>query len=627
MQIHQYDVVIVGAGGAGMRAALESSTRTRTAVISKLYPTRSHTGAAQGGMCAALANVEEDNWEWHTFDTVKGGDYLVDQDAAEVMAKEAIDAVLDLEKMGLPFNRTPEGKIDQRRFGGHTRNHGEAAVRRACYAADRTGHMILQTLYQQCVKNDVEFFNEFYVLDVLLSHDLVTGEVPEGEDVAVSGVVAYELATGEIHLFRAKSVVIATGGAGKIFKTTSNAHTLTGDGMALVYRRGVPLEDMEFFQFHPTGLAGLGILLSEAARGEGGILRNADGERFMERYAPTIKDLAPRDIVARSIALEVREGRGAGPNKDYVLLDLTHLEPAHIDAKLPDITEFARTYLGVEPYTEPIPVYPTAHYAMGGVPTTIHAEVLRSNAEVVHGLFAAGEVACVSVHGSNRLGTNSLLDINVFGKRAGIAAAAYASGAPWVEMPDDPEIGVVAELEEMRTRADGDRVSDVRRELQQTMDTNAQVFRTAESLQQALADIRALQTRYRNVSVQDKGRAFNTDLLEALELGFLLDIAEVVVVGALNREESRGGHFREDFPKRDDAQYMRHTMAYRRPPGAVAPSSPVGSEAAAVVAATSRTGAEVATSRPGAATPGTFDVALGYKPVVVTRYQPMERKY
>ena len=627
MQIHQYDVVIVGAGGAGMRAALESSTRTRTAVISKLYPTRSHTGAAQGGMCAALANVEEDNWEWHTFDTVKGGDYLVDQDAAEVMAKEAIDAVLDLEKMGLPFNRTPEGKIDQRRFGGHTRNHGEAAVRRACYAADRTGHMILQTLYQQCVKNDVEFFNEFYVLDVLLSHDLVTGEVPEGEDVAVSGVVAYELATGEIHLFRAKSVVIATGGAGKIFKTTSNAHTLTGDGMALVYRRGVPLEDMEFFQFHPTGLAGLGILLSEAARGEGGILRNADGERFMERYAPTIKDLAPRDIVARSIALEVREGRGAGPNKDYVLLDLTHLEPAHIDAKLPDITEFARTYLGVEPYTEPIPVYPTAHYAMGGVPTTIHAEVLRSNAEVVHGLFAAGEVACVSVHGSNRLGTNSLLDINVFGKRAGIAAAAYAAGAPWVELPDDPEIGVVAELEEMRTRADGDRVSDVRRDLQQTMDTNAQVFRTAASLQQALADIRALQTRYRNVSVQDKGRAFNTDLLEALELGFLLDIAEVVVVGALNREESRGGHFREDFPKRDDAQYMRHTMAYRRPPGAVAPSSPVGSEAAAVVAATSRSGAEVATSRPGAATPGTFDVALGYKPVVVTRYQPMERKY
>ena len=596
MQTHQYDVVIVGAGGAGMRAALESSTRTRTAVISKLYPTRSHTGAAQGGMCAALANVEEDNWEWHTFDTVKGGDYLVDQDAAEVMAKEAIDAVLDLEKMGLPFNRTPEGKIDQRRFGGHTRNHGEAAVRRSCYAADRTGHMILQTLSQQCVKQDVQFFNEFYVLDILLSEDLMGGEVPDGAEVRACGVVAYELATGEIHLFRAKSVVLATGGVGKIFKTTSNAHTLTGDGMALAYRRGVPLEDMEFFQFHPTGLAGLGILLSEAARGEGGILRNGDGERFMERYAPTIKDLAPRDIVSRAMANEVRDGRGAGPNKDYVLLDLTHLEPAHIDAKLPDITEFARTYLGIEPYTEPIPVYPTAHYAMGGIPTTITSQVLRNAVDTVDGLYAAGECACVSVHGSNRLGTNSLLDINVFGKRAGIAAAEYAVGAEWVELPTEPQVGVVAELEEMRARPSGERVADVRRELQQTMDTGAQVFRTATSLKQTLADVHALQERYRNVSVQDKGRAFNTDLLEALELGFLLDVAEVVVVGALNRQESRGGHFREDFPLRDDAGYMKHTMAYRRP------------------------GAD-------GGRPGTFDVVLGYKPVVMTRYEPMERKY
>jgi len=634
MQTHQYDVVIVGAGGAGMRAALESSGRTRTAVISKLYPTRSHTGAAQGGMCAALANVEEDNWEWHTFDTVKGGDYLVDQDAAEVMAKEAIDAVLDLEKMGLPFNRTPEGKIDQRRFGGHTRNHGESAVRRSCYAADRTGHMILQTLYQQCVKQDVEFFNEFYVLDLLLSHDLVDGDVPSGEDVRVSGVVAYELATGEIHLFRAKSVVLATGGAGKIYKTTSNAHTLTGDGMALAYRRGLPLEDMEFFQFHPTGLAGLGILLSEAARGEGGILRNADGERFMERYAPTIKDLAPRDIVARSMALEVREGRGAGPNKDYVLLDLTHLEPAHIDAKLPDITEFARTYLGIEPYTEPIPVYPTAHYAMGGVPTNITAEVLRNNTDTVKGLYAAGEVACVSVHGSNRLGTNSLLDINVFGKRAGIAAAEYAVNADWVEVPVDPEGGVVAELLEMRERPSGERVADVRRDLQQTMDTNAQVFRTEESLLQALADVRDLQKRYRNVSVQDKSSTFNTDLLEALELGFLLDIAEVVVVGALNRNESRGGHFREDYPKRDDEGYMQHTMAYRRRPGVLAPSEPVAvavadpDAAGGAVVAPDQDGELVSVlSGPGSAAPGTFDVSLGYKPVVMTRYQPMERKY
>ncbi|QGQ20057.1 succinate dehydrogenase flavoprotein subunit [Cellulomonas sp. JZ18] len=612
MQTHQYDVVIVGAGGAGMRAALESSTRVRTAVISKLYPTRSHTGAAQGGMCAALANVEEDNWEWHTFDTVKGGDYLVDQDAAEVMAKEAIDAVLDLEKMGLPFNRTPEGRIDQRRFGGHTRNHGEAAVRRSCYAADRTGHMILQTLYQQCVKNEVEFFNEFYVLDLLVDHDLAASPVAEGEEVNVSGVVAYELATGEIHVFQAKSVVLATGGAGKIYKTTSNAHTLTGDGMALAYRRGIPLEDMEFFQFHPTGLAGLGILLSEAARGEGGILRNADGERFMERYAPTIKDLAPRDIVARSMANEVREGRGAGPNKDYVLLDLTHLEPAHIDAKLPDITEFARTYLGIEPYTEPVPVYPTAHYAMGGIPTNIEGEVLRNSTDVIKGLYAAGEVACVSVHGSNRLGTNSLLDINVFGKRAGRSAAAYAAGASWVELPEDPAGVVTAELEGIRTRPDGERVADIRRALQETMDANAQVFRTEDSLRTALDDIRALRKRYTAVSVQDKSRTFNTDLLEAVELGFLLDIAETVVVGALNRKESRGGHFREDFPDRDDAGYMRHTMAYRRPVGLDGAAAEGGDAEGAFAHAEPFDG---------------YQVVLGSKPVIMTRYQPMERKY
>ncbi|WP_166355408.1 succinate dehydrogenase flavoprotein subunit [Phytoactinopolyspora limicola] len=584
MQTHQYDVVIVGAGGAGMRAALEAGQRARTAVITKLYPTRSHTGAAQGGMCAALANVEEDNWEWHTFDTVKGGDFLVDQDAAEIMAKEAIDAVLDLEKMGLPFNRTPEGTIDQRRFGGHTRNHGEAAVRRACYSADRTGHMILQTLYQQCLKNDVEFFSEFYVLDIL------TNDV-EGER-RTAGVVAYDLASGEIHIFRAKSVVFATGGAGKVYKTTSNAHTLTGDGMAIAYRRGIPLEDMEFFQFHPTGLAGLGILLSEAARGEGAILRNSEGERFMERYAPTLKDLAPRDVVARAMANEVREGRGAGPNKDYVLLDLTHLEPAHIDAKLPDITEFARTYLGIEPYTEPVPVYPTAHYAMGGIPTNVETEVLADNERVLPGMFAAGEVACVSVHGANRLGTNSLLDINVFGRRAGIAAAAFAAKAPWVDLPESPEADTVEMLETLRDRQDGERIADLRRALQETMDANAQVFRSEATLKQALSDIHALRERYSRASVQDKGKRFNTDLLEGLELGFLLDLAEVIVVGALERKESRGGHFREDYQNRDDVNYMRHTMAYR-------------------------------TSNED----GSTGVRLDYKPVVVTRYQPMERKF
>ena len=584
MQTHRYDVVIVGAGGAGMRAAIESTKRARTAVLTKLYPTRSHTGAAQGGMCAALANVEEDNWEWHTFDTIKGGDYLVDQDAAEIMCREAIDAVLDLEKMGLPFNRTDEGRIDQRRFGGHTRNHGEAAVRRACYAADRTGHMILQTLYQNCVKEGVEFFNEFYVLDVLLT------EV-DGEE-RTSGVVAYELATGEIHVFQAKSVIFATGGYGKVWKTTSNAHSLTGDGMGVIWRRNLPLEDMEFYQFHPTGLAGLGVLLTEGARGEGGILRNASGERFMERVAPTIKDLAPRDMVARAMVAEVREGRGAGPNKDYVYLDLTHLPKEQIEAKLPDITEFARTYLGVDPVTELVPVFPTAHYAMGGIPTNVETEVLRDNDHVVPGLYAAGECACVSVHGANRLGTNSLLDINVFGRRAGIAAAEYAASHDFVDLPADPQGQTIALVEGMRSATGAERVARIRKDLQDTMDLNAQVYRTEATLKQALTDIFELKRRYRHISIQDKGTRYNTDLLEAIELGFLLDLAEVTVISALERKESRGGHAREDYPTRDDVNFMRHTMAYRVTDGQ-----------------------------------GDTTVRLDYKPVTMTRYEPMERKY
>ena len=584
MQEHRYDVVIVGAGGAGMRAAIEAAPRARTAVLTKLYPTRSHTGAAQGGMCAALANVEEDNWEWHTFDTVKGGDYIVDQDAAEIMAKEAIDAVLDLEKLGLPFHRTPEGKIDQRRFGGHTRDHGKAPVRRACYAADRTGHMILQTLYQNCVKHDVEFFNEFYALDICL------GENAEGELVA-TGVVAYELATGEIHVFHAKSIVFATGGSGRMYKTTSNAHTLTGDGMGIIFRKGLPLEDMEFHQFHPTGLAGLGILISEAVRGEGGILRNVDGERFMERYAPTIKDLAPRDIVARSMVLEVLEGRGAGPNKDYVYIDVTHLGEDVLNEKLPDITEFSRTYLGVDPVTEYVPVFPTCHYVMGGIPTNIEGQVLRNNDEVVHGLFAAGECACVSVHGANRLGTNSLLDINVFGRRAGIAAAEYANSAEFVELPENPTEMVDGWIGDMLSEHGHERVADIRTELQASMDANASVFRTEETLKQALKDIHGFKERYAHVRVHDKGKRFNSDLLEAIELGFLLEMAEVTVVGALNRKESRGGHAREDYPNRDDVNYMRHTMAYKK-------------------------GTDLLS-----------DIELDYKPVVQTRYEPMERKY
>ncbi|MDQ0788761.1 succinate dehydrogenase / fumarate reductase flavoprotein subunit [Streptomyces sp. B3I7] len=584
MKIHKYDTVIVGAGGAGMRAAIESTKRSRTAVLTKLYPTRSHTGAAQGGMAAALANVEEDNWEWHTFDTVKGGDYLVDQDAAEILAKEAIDSVLDLEKMGLPFNRTPDGTIDQRRFGGHSRNHGEAPVRRSCYAADRTGHMILQTLYQNCVKEGVEFFNEFYVLDQLLS---------EVDGVKKSaGVVAYELATGEIHVFRAKSVIYASGGTGKFFKVTSNAHTLTGDGQAAVYRRGLPLEDMEFFQFHPTGIWRMGILLTEGARGEGGILRNKDGERFMEKYAPVMKDLASRDVVSRSIYTEIREGRGCGPEGDHVYLDLTHLPPEQLDAKLPDITEFARTYLGIEPYTDPIPIQPTAHYAMGGIPTNVQGEVLTDNTTVVPGLYAAGEVACVSVHGANRLGTNSLLDINVFGRRAGIAAAEYAQKADFVELPEAAESQVLAQIERLRSSTGTERVAELRRELQECMDANVMVFRTEQTIKTAVEKIGELRARYKNVAIQDKGKRFNTDLLEAIELGNLLDLAEVMAVSALARKESRGGHYREDYPNRDDVNFMRHTMAYRE----------VGDD-------------------------GSESIRLDYKPVVQTRYQPMERKY
>ncbi|MFN2609112.1 MAG: succinate dehydrogenase flavoprotein subunit [Acidimicrobiales bacterium] len=587
MHRHRYDAVIVGAGGAGLRAAIEVAGKCRTAVLTKLYPTRSHTGAAQGGMCAALANVEEDSWEWHAFDTVKGGDYLVDQEAAQIMCREAVDAVIELEHLGLPFNRTPEGRIDQRRFGGHTRNHGEAPVKRACYAADRTGHMILQTLFQQCVARGVEFFNEFQVLDVAFAG----GAEQAGRDATLAGVVAYELATGDLHVFETTAALFATGGYGKMFKVSSNAHTLTGDGPGLLYRRGLPLEDMEFFQFHPTGIYKLGILLSEAARGEGGILRNAEGERFMERYAPTVKDLAPRDMVSRAILTELRAGRGCGPAKDFVHLDLTHLPPAQIDEKLPDITEFVRTYLGIEPKTDLIPIQPTAHYAMGGIPTTTSAEVVLDAAgTVAPGLYAAGECACVSVHGANRLGTNSLLDIVVFGRRGGAAMAEFVAGAgPGAGPPAvDAAERARALVTGLRDRSGSENVADLRDELQVEMTDKASVFRTAESLGAVLGTVRSLQGRYQDAAVGDKGSRFNFDLAEGLELGFLLDLAEALVASALARTESRGAHSRDDHPLRDDANWMRHTFASRTADGGV---------------------------------------HLDYKPVQDGPYLPMERKY
>ena len=557
---HRHEVIVVGAGGAGLATALYAAREgADVAVVSKLYPTRSHTGAAQGGIGAALGNVEEDHWEWHMFDTVKGGDYLTDQDAAEVFAKEVIEAVIELEHMGLPFDRLPNGKIAQRRFGGHTKDWGKAPVHRAAHAADRTGHMILQTLYQQCVKHNITFYNEFHVTDVIL------------EDGVAKGLVAYELATGELHLFEAKAIVIASGGFGRIYKVTSNAYTLTGDLPAILYRKGLPLEDMEFYQFHPTGLYPLGILLTEGARGEGGILRNSLGERFMERYAPTIKDLAPRDMVSRAMYLEVREGRGVGPKKDHVLLDLTHLPPEVIEKKLPDITEFSRIYLGVDPLKEPVPVMPTAHYAMGGIPTTLWGQVIRDEKNtVVPGLYAAGEAACVSLHGANRLGTNSLGDLVVFGRRAGIHAARFAKDADYHELTE-AHLGPSREqMERLKNSRGKEKVAALRAELQQSMMDNASVFRTGELLSKQVEVLKELMDRYRNIAIDDRGDAYNTELVEALELGYLLEVSEALVHSALNRTESRGAHAREDYPERDDRNWLKHTLAYKVEDGKVA---------------------------------------------------------
>jgi succinate dehydrogenase / fumarate reductase, flavoprotein subunit len=596
-QFHQFDALIIGAGGAGLMAALHASKTAKVAVISKLYPTRSHTGTAQGGIAAALANMEEDHWEWHMYDTVKGGDYLVDQDAAEILARDAIDAIIELEHMGLPFDRTPDGRIEQRRFGGHTANYGERPVMRSCKSADRTGHMILQTLYQNCVKQQVTFFDEYFVVDLII------------QDHVCRGVVAVDIDSGEYHVFHGKAVMLASGGFGRMFKVTSNAHSLTGDPVAAAYRRGVPLEDMEFFQFHPTGMYRMGILLSEAARGEGGIFLNDQGERFMERYAPTMKDLASRDVCSRCIYLEVKAGRGIG-GKDYVYLDIRPesinrhksapggrtVTQHELEAKLPDIIEMMRVYQGIDPMQAPVPIQPTAHYAMGGIPTDNDGRVRADERDgLVTGLFAAGECACVSVHGANRLGTNSLVDLVVFGRRGGKAMAEFCQGADFAPLPASPEAEVVAELERIRTNTGKEKAARLRNEMQAIMMDNVSVFRTDELLTTALAKVRELKQRFAQVQIDDKGKRFNTDLLETYELGCLLDLAEVTTVSALNRTESRGGHARDDHPKRDDVNWLKHSFA-------------------------------CAAETSGAAL-NYGPVDLKYRPVVITIFEPKERVY
>ncbi len=565
--IHEYEAVIIGAGGAGLYAALEASKRAKTAVISKLYPIRSHTGAAQGGISAALGNVEEDKPEWHAFDTVKGGDYLVDQNTAIILAEEAVQAVYDLENRGLPFNRTPEGRIDQRRFGGHTRNFGEAPVRRSCYAADRTGHMILQTLYQQCIKNKVSFFDEFQVIDVII------------EGTKCGGVVAVELATGEIHVFKAKAVLFATGGFGRMFSITSNAYANTGDGPALLLQRGVPLEDMEFFQFHPTGIYGMGILITEGVRGEGGILRNRSGERFMERYAPKLLDLAPRDMIARAIMTEIQDGKGIKGDKsiyDYIYLDATHLGKEVIETKLPDIADFSRTYLGIDPIEKLIPVQPTAHYAMGGIPTDVNGRVFAGGQGTLYeGLYAAGECACVSVHGANRLGTNSLVDLVVFGKRAGQAITQFVKGADFLSVPADAADSAKARIAKLKDGKKGPQPENLRLQMRKVMTENVGVYRNEKGMSEAVNKIRTLREQYGKVQIQDTNKSFNTNLLEVLELGNLLDLAYITAFCALERKESRGAHARSDYPERDDANWLIHTLAWLKDDEITTSSKPV----------------------------------------------------
>lgn len=595
--LHTCDVLVIGAGGAGLMAALHAADSAQTIVLSKLHPMRSTTGSAQGGIGAALGNLEEDHPEWHALDTVKGSDYLGDQDAVEFMCAEAPQAVYDLEHLGLPFSRTIEGRIAQRPFGGHTNNETGRPVRRSCFAADRTGLMILQTLYQNCLRRGIQFFDEFQVLDLLISNG------------AAAGAAALQLSTGELHLFQARAVILATGGHGRLWQVTSNPFSSTGDGPALALRQGLPLMDMEFFQFHPTGLHKLGLLVTEAVRGEGGVLLNGLGERFMLNYAPRLKDLASRDMVSRAMYLEMRAGRGIG-GQPWLHLDArpetinTYAErdgrtrpdgspyrvsEADLLARIPDVIEFCRTYLGLDALQQPIPVVPTAHYAMGGIPTDLYGRVcLDEGRRPLPGLFAAGECACVSVHGANRLGTNSLLDLVVFGKHAGLQAALHAAGVSLPALPSDPAGPALARLQQLREGAGSQSVAQIGAELRALMSAEVGVFRSAAGLAHALDEIRELRERYQGVRVSDPGRVFNTEMLAAWELGNLLDLALVTAASASARTESRGAHAREDFPRRDDARWLKHSLAWLDEDGRV---------------------------------------RLGYRPVVVTHFPPRERTY
>jgi succinate dehydrogenase / fumarate reductase, flavoprotein subunit len=573
--IFQHDIVIVGAGLAGLRAAVECVGQANVAIVSKVLPTRSHSGAAQGGITAPLGNEEEDHWEWYFYDTVKGGDYLGDQDAIEILVKDSPRAIYELEHMGVPFSRTAEGKIAQRNFGGHTRDYGKKPVKRACYAADHTGRVVLDTLFDQCLRHQAKFYPEHYLLSLVMDRRRCVG------------VVIYDLATGEFHLLQAKAVLLATGGCGRVYKTTSNGNATTGEAFTLVYNLGIPLEDMEFVQFHPTGLYPLGVLVSEAARGEGGLLRNRLGERFMERYAPTVKDLAARDVVSRAILTEIREGRGIG-GKDYVHLDLTHLGEEMIQEKLWEIASFVRIYTGIDPVYDPVPVAPTCHYMMGGIPTDVDGRVLANEkGSIVPGLYAAGECACVSVHGATRLGCNSLLDLLVFGRRSGLAMKEKIKGVGHAAVSADPLKSSEEKITRLLNYPAREKIDPLRKKMQSVMMDYGSVFRDEDGIKKGIEEIRNLKARYREIGVVNKGKTFNYELMEAIELGHQLELSEVILFSALHRRESRGAHYREDFPSRADRYFLKHTLAFQTP----------------------------------------NEPEVRYKPVKITRFQPEARVY